>query len=54
MAYHVGRRLPDDFQSYYPWNMPELNWPFGYLLCLAVMASMAIGMLIDFKGKMWL
>ena len=24
-----------------PWNMPELEWPFGYVLCLAFMALVA-------------
>jgi magnesium transporter len=43
-----------NFNTEYPWNMPELNWPFGYLLCLGVMASMAIGMVVFFKRKKWL
>ena len=43
-----------NFNTEYRWNMPELNWPFGYLLCLAAMASIAIGMVIFFKRKKWL
>ena len=43
-----------NFNTEYPWNMPELNWPFGYLLCLGGMASIAIGMVIFFRRKKWL
>jgi magnesium transporter len=43
-----------NFNTEYPWNMPELNWPFGYLLCLGLMASTAIGMVIFFRRKKWL
>ena len=28
-----------------PWNMPELNWRYGYLFSLALMAAVAAGML---------
>jgi magnesium transporter len=34
-------------------NMPELNWPFGYLFALFLMAVMASGMLLYFKRKKW-
>jgi len=27
-----------ELQYKYPWNMPELNWYWGYPLCLAGMA----------------
>ena len=37
-----------------PWNMPELNWSFGYLFVWLVMITMAIGLLIFFKRKGWL
>jgi magnesium transporter len=43
-----------NFNTEYPWNMPELNWPFGYVLCLALMASIGAGMVIFFKRKKWL
>jgi magnesium transporter len=43
-----------NFNTEHPWNMPELNWPFGYLLCLLLMASIAGGMVIFFKRKKWL
>jgi magnesium transporter len=34
-------------------NMPELNWPFGYVLVLCVMASVALWMLSYFKSRKW-
>lgn len=43
-----------NFNTEHPLNMPELNWPFGYLLCLGLMASIAIGMVFYFKRKHWL
>jgi magnesium transporter len=36
------------------WNMPELNWRFGYLFALGVMAAVAAGMLLNFKLRGWL
>jgi magnesium transporter len=35
-------------------NMPELEWRFGYLYALALMITVAIGMIIFFKRKKWL
>jgi magnesium transporter len=43
-----------NFNTEQPWNMPELNWPFGYLLCLGVMGCVAIGMIMFFKRRNWL
>ena len=37
-----------------PWNMPELEWPFGYPLVLAVMAVVAAALLVFFYRKGWL
>ncbi|KPJ67294.1 MAG: magnesium transporter [Coxiella sp. DG_40] len=37
-----------------PFNMPELNWYFGYPLALGIMAIVAIIMLIFFKKRKWL
>jgi len=34
-------------------NMPELNWPFGYLSALSLMAIVAFGMVMYFKNKKW-
>jgi magnesium transporter len=36
------------------WNMPELNWPYGYPFALALMAVVAAGMLLNFKWRGWL
>lgn len=35
------------------WNMPELNWKWGYIASLGVMTTIAIGMLLFFKKKGW-
>jgi magnesium transporter len=43
-----------NFNTERPWNMPELNWPYGYLLCLGAMACIATGMISFFKRKNWL
>jgi magnesium transporter len=37
-----------------PWNMPELNWDFGYLVAIGIMVIIALGMVIYFKRKKWL
>ncbi|QIR38554.1 magnesium/cobalt transporter CorA [Tolypothrix sp. PCC 7910] len=37
-----------------PYNMPELNWYWGYPLCLAVMAAIAGGLLFFFWRRGWL
>ena len=34
-------------------NMPELNWPFGYLFVLFLMAMVVTGMMAYFKKKKW-
>ncbi len=36
-----------------PFNMPELNWRYGYFFALAVMMLMALGMLAYFRKKRW-
>jgi magnesium transporter len=36
-----------------PFNMPELNWYFGYPFALLLMGGTAISMLIYFKKKKW-
>jgi magnesium transporter len=36
-----------------PWNMPELNWYWGYPLCLALMAATAAGLVIFFWRRGW-
>jgi magnesium transporter len=37
-----------------PWNMPELNWRWGYPVTLAVMALLAAGMVAFFVKRGWL
>ncbi len=37
-----------------PLNMPELEWPVGYLFALALMFTVAVGMVVYFKRKKWL
>lgn len=34
--------------------MPELRWRYGYLLCWALMAAIAVGMLWWFKKRRWI
>lgn len=36
-----------------PWNMPELNYYWGYPLCLAVMLAIAIGLIVFFWRQGW-
>ena len=37
-----------------PFNMPELEWPFGYLFAIFLMLAVGIGMIVFFKRKKWL
>lgn len=37
-----------------PWNMPELNWYYGYPMAIAVMVAVAGGMLYFFYRRGWL
>jgi len=43
-----------NFNTEQKWNMPELNWPFGYLFFWAVILSTVTGMLLFFKRKKWI
>lgn len=36
-----------------PWNMPELNWYWGYPACLAAMGGIAISLVIFFWRRGW-
>ncbi len=36
-----------------PWNMPELSWPFGYILVWLTMIGIMSGLLYFFKRKGW-
>lgn len=37
-----------------PWNMPELNWRYGYIFALGLMAALAVAMLFIFRKKGWM
>ncbi len=37
-----------------PWNMPELNWYWGYLFCWGVMIAIATGLIYFFWQRGWL
>ena len=37
-----------------PWNMPELNWHWGYPAVLGIMAVVAAAMLVYFHRKGWI
>jgi magnesium transporter len=37
-----------------PWNMPELNWRYGYPFTLVLMAAVASSMLVIFRKKRWI
>ncbi len=43
-----------NFNTALPGNMPELNWPYGYVAAISVMASIAFGMLIYFWRRGWI
>ncbi len=36
------------------WNMPELNWKFGYFFALGIMLLVALLMVFYFKRKKWM
>lgn len=36
------------------WNMPELNWYFGYPFALGLMGAVTVIMLVYFKRKRWI
>jgi magnesium transporter len=37
-----------------PLNMPEREWPFGYLFAICLMLAVAGAMILYFKRKKWL
>jgi magnesium transporter len=37
-----------------PFNMPELEWPFGYPFAICLMLAVAVGMIVFFKRKKWI
>jgi magnesium transporter len=42
-----------NFNTDYPWNMPELNWRWGYLFSLSLMLAAIAGMLLFFRRRGW-
>jgi magnesium transporter len=43
-----------NFNTASPWNMPELNWAFGYPAALTLMAATALAFTWFFKRKGWI
>jgi magnesium transporter len=43
-----------NFDTEYPWNMPELGWRFGYLFALGLMGLTALSFMFYFWQKGWL
>ena len=43
-----------NFNTSVPGNMPELNLPYAYPVCVASMAAVAVFMLVYFRRKGWL
>ena len=37
-----------------PWNMPELNWAYGYPAALGLMLTIALGLVAYFRKKGWM
>jgi magnesium transporter len=37
-----------------PFNMPELEWSFGYPFAICLMLAVAVGMIVFFKRKKWI
>lgn len=42
-----------NFNTASPWNMPELNWWFGYPFALGLMLASFLGMLAFFRSRGW-
>jgi magnesium transporter len=43
-----------NFNTEHPWNMPELNWRFGYMYALSLMLTVTAGLIYFFWQKGWL
>jgi magnesium transporter len=43
-----------NFNTASPWNMPLLNFPYGSLVALGMMAATTIGMVALFWRRGWL
>ncbi|MFN0009432.1 MAG: magnesium/cobalt transporter CorA [Planctomycetota bacterium] len=42
-----------NFDTSWPWNMPELRWKYGYPACLAAMALIGVGLYLWFRRRGW-
>ena len=36
-----------------PWNMPELEWPYGYVLCMVAMGLISLIQVLWFRRQGW-
>ena len=36
-----------------PWNMPELEWPYGYVLCMVAMGLISFTQVLWFRRQGW-
>ena len=36
-----------------PWNMPELEWPYGYVLCMVAMGLISLTQVLWFRRQVW-
>jgi len=43
-----------NFNTQKPGNMPELDWPYGYVACWIFMISVAVSLLVYFGRRGWL
>lgn len=42
-----------NFDTRWPWNMPELRWRYGYVACLVFMAAVGFGLYGWFRRRGW-
>jgi magnesium transporter len=43
-----------NFDTDLPGNMPELGWPYGYMVALSLMLAVAIGLIVFFRRRGWI
>ncbi len=43
-----------NFDTSFPWNMPELRWPYGYAFVLGTIISVTAGMIAFFFRRGWI
>jgi magnesium transporter len=42
-----------NFNTELPGNMPELDWPYGYVGALGAMVAIGVGLVLWFRRKGW-